>query len=127
MVEYLDATFSALSHATRRDILARLSLGESTVSDLAAPYDMSLNSVSKHLMILEQAGLVTRRIEGRVHHISLNPEPLHTASEWLQLYRAFWEERLDALAEFLSRKKGAHHAARGPHHPTTRGPTRRGL
>jgi DNA-binding transcriptional ArsR family regulator len=130
MVEYLDATFAALSHATRRDILARLALGESTVGDLAAPYAMSLNAVSKHLMVLEEAGLVTRRIEGRVHHIRLNPEPLGTASEWLQLYRAFWEERLDALDRFLSRKtrtKGAHHAARSPHHPATRGHARRGL
>jgi DNA-binding transcriptional ArsR family regulator len=120
MVDYLDATFAALADPTRRDILARLALGESTVSDIAAPYRMSLNATSKHLKVLEKAGLVTRRIEGRVHHISLNPEPLRTAAEWLDHYRAYWEQRLDALEEFLARKKGARHDARGPHHPTNR-------
>jgi DNA-binding transcriptional ArsR family regulator len=130
MGEYLDTTFAALSHATRRDILARLTLGESTVGDIAAPYQVSLNTISKHLTVLEQAGLVTRRIEGRVHHLRLNPEPLGTASEWLQLYRSFWEQRLDALDDFLSRKarkKGTSHGTRSPHHAKARRPTRRGL
>ena len=121
MVEYLDTTFAALSHHTRRDILARLSLGESTVGDIAAAYDVSLNAVSKHLKVLENAGLVTRRVEGRVHHIGLEPEPLRTASEWIEFYRGFWEERLDALDEFLARKKGAQRGARHPHHPKNRG------
>jgi DNA-binding transcriptional ArsR family regulator len=116
----LHATFGALSHATRRDILGRLALGESTVGALAAPYDVSLNSVSKHLVVLENAGLVTRRIEGRVHHIGLDPEPLRGASEWLHLYRAFWEERLDALDQFLARRKGSHHGARSPLEPKAR-------
>jgi DNA-binding transcriptional ArsR family regulator len=120
MVEYLDATFAALADPTRRDILARLALGDATVGDIAAPYDMSLNATSKHLRVLENAGLVTRRVEGRVHRISLNPEPLRTASEWLEIYRAFWENRLDALEQFLARKKGAAHGARRPHHPKNR-------
>jgi len=120
MVDPQDATFAALSHTTRRDILSRLALGESTVSDIADAYDMSLNAVSKHLMVLENAGLVTRRIEWRAHYISLNPEPLRNISEWLDLYRAFWEERLDALEHFLARRKGARHGARNPHHPKTR-------
>jgi DNA-binding transcriptional ArsR family regulator len=124
MVEYLDTTFAALSDPTRRDILTRLARGEATVSDIAAPYDVSLNAVSKHLMVLENAGLVKRRIEGRVHRIGLNPEPLRTASEWLEFYRAFWEGRLDALEKFLTRKKGAPHGARGPHHPKNRRHTR---
>lgn len=120
MVDYLDATFAALADPTRRDILARLAAGDSTVGEIAAPYDMSLNAASKHLMVLEKAGLVTRRIEGRVHHISLNAEPLRTAAEWLDFYRAFWEERLDALEQFLARKKGAGHGARRPHQPKNR-------
>lgn len=106
MVESYDATFAALAHVTRRDILARLALGESTVGDIADAYDMSLNAVSKHLMVLEKAKLVRRRIEWRVHYISLNPEPLRTAAEWLDIYRVFWEKRLDALEEFLAHKKG---------------------
>jgi DNA-binding transcriptional ArsR family regulator len=120
MVESHDATFAALSHATRRDIIARLALGESTVSDIADAYDMSLNAVSKHVMVLENAGLVTRRIEWRAHYISLDPEPLRSIAEWLDLYRAFWEARLDALEQFLARKKGARHGARNPHQPKTR-------
>jgi DNA-binding transcriptional ArsR family regulator len=120
MVEYLDVTFSALSDPTRRDILARLALGESTVGDIAAPYRMSLNATSKHLKVLENARLVIRRVEGRVHYIRLNPEPLRTASEWLDRYRAFWEHRLDALEEFLARKRGAQHGARDPHHQANR-------
>jgi DNA-binding transcriptional ArsR family regulator len=120
MVEYLNATFAALADPTRRDILARLALSDATVGDLAAPYDMSLNATSKHLRVLENAGLVTRRVEGRVHHISLNAGPLRTASEWLDIYRAFWENRLDALEHFLARKKGAAHGARRPHHPKNR-------
>ncbi len=124
MGEYLDATFAALSHPTRRDMLLRLARGGSTVGDIAALYDVSLNSVSKHLMVLEEARLVQRRIEGRTHHISLAPEPLRDAAEWLDLYRGFWEGRLDALAEFLSRKRGAQHDARSPHRPKTGRPTR---
>ena len=124
MGEYLNSTFAALSHATRRDILARLTAGESTVGDLAAPYDISLNSVSKHLKVLEEAGLVRRRIEGRVHHIRLDPERLHGASEWFRFYRAFWEDRLDALDRFLTRRKGAQHGPRSPHHPKPRGRAR---
>ena len=120
MVEYLDATFAALSDATRRDILARLALGGSTVSEIAAPYEVSLNAVSKHLMVLENAGLVTRRIEGRTHHLTLNPEPLRTAAQWLEIYRAFWEERLDALEDFIARKKGMERARRTSHHPKNR-------
>ncbi len=120
MVEYLDSTFAALSDPTRRHILSRLALGEATVSDIAEPYEMSLNAVSKHIIVLENAGLISRRVEGRVHRISLNPEPLRNASEWLDLYRAFWEERLDALERFLrAKKKGRRHAPRHSHHQKT--------
>ncbi len=70
---------------------------------------MSLNAVSKHLMVLEKARLIRRRIEWRVHYISLNPQPLQAAAGWLETYRAFWEQRLDALEQFLVRKKGKPH------------------
>jgi len=120
LVEYLDQTFAALSDATRRDILARLALGNATVSEIAEPYEMSLNAVSKHLIVLESAGLISRSVEGRVHRISLNPEPLRETSEWLELYRGFWEERLDALEQFLmARKKGKKHAPRHQDHKKT--------
>lgn len=105
MVDNLNATFTALADPTRRDILSRLASGELTVSDLAEPYAMSLNAVSKHLKVLEGASLIRRRVEGRTHHISLHAEPLGRATEWLEFYRAFWEGRLDALETFLANKK----------------------
>ncbi len=120
MVELKDSTFAALANSTRRDILARLAGGEATIGELADAYDMSLNAVSKHVMTLEQAGLVTRRVDWRTHYIVLNPEPLRAAHEWLDLYRAFWENKLDALEQFLARKKGAKHAASNPAQKKTR-------
>jgi DNA-binding transcriptional ArsR family regulator len=105
MVDYLDSTFAALADATRRDILRRLSREELTVSDLANPYQMSLNAVSKHLKVLEGAELIRRRVQGRTHHISLRAQPLAHATEWLELYRVFWEGRLDALDAFLAKDK----------------------
>ena len=98
----LDATFGALSDATRRGILARLALGESSVSELAAPYEMSLPAVSKHLRVLENAGLVTRHKDGRVHRCRLIAEPMKDAAEWIERYRMFWEEQFDALERYLA-------------------------
>ncbi len=97
----LDATFGALSDATRRGILARLASGESSVSDLAAPYEMSLPAVSKHLRVLETAGLVVRHKDGRVHRCRLVAEPMKDAAEWIERYRLFWEKQFNALARFL--------------------------
>ena len=111
MVDLQDSTFAALANATRRDILARLAGGEATVSELANAYDMSLNAVSKHVMTLEEAGLVRRRVDWRTHYIILNPEPMRAVHEWLDHYRAFWENKLDALEQFLARKKGEKHVA----------------
>jgi len=110
MVKYqanLDATFSALADSTRRAILARLARGERSVTALAEPFDMSLPAISKHLRVLERAGLLARRKEGRVHHCRLVTRPLKDAEEWIARYRQFWDQRLDALAEYLeeSRKK----------------------
>jgi DNA-binding transcriptional ArsR family regulator len=105
MVKYseteLDTTFAALSDATRRGILARLAQGEASVSDLAAPYDISLPAVSKHLRVLERAKLVARRKEGRVNRCRLVAEPMKDAADWIERYRQFWEEQFDALARFL--------------------------
>jgi DNA-binding transcriptional ArsR family regulator len=105
MVKYfapqLDATFAALSDPTRRGLLARLAQGEASISDLAAPYDISLPAVSKHLRVLERAKLVARRKEGRVNRCRLVAAPMKDAAEWIERYRQFWEEQFDALARFL--------------------------
>lgn len=105
MVEYneaqLDATFAALANPTRRGLMDRLAKGEATVTELAEPFTMSLAGVSKHLRVLEEAGLVQRRVVGRVHHLSLQGEPIADAAAWLLRYRHFWQESLDALEAYL--------------------------
>lgn len=100
--ERLDEVFYALSDPTRREILGRLTEGESTVKELAEPFDMSLPAVSKHLKVLERAGLLVREVDGRVHRMRLQPEGLKTASEWVDHYRRFWEVQLDRLEGFLA-------------------------
>jgi DNA-binding transcriptional ArsR family regulator len=106
MVKYsgpeLDATFAALSDATRRGILGRLAQGEASVSDLAAPYDISLPGVCKHLRVLERAKLIARRKDGRVNRCRLVAQPMKDAAEWIEHYRQFWEQQFDALARFLA-------------------------
>jgi DNA-binding transcriptional ArsR family regulator len=97
----LDETYASLSHSVRRDMLTRLRDGELRVTELAAPFSMSLAAASKHIGQLEQAGLVRRRIAGRDHWISLRPEPLEEAAGWLALYRSFWNRRLDRLEDVL--------------------------
>ena len=103
--EILDAVFGALADPTRRSILERLAWGESRVTDLAEPFDMSLPAISKHLRILEEAGLLTRQREGRVHRIRLKSKTLKEAVDWLEYYRQFWETRLDSLEKYLSKSK----------------------
>ncbi len=97
----LDITFAALSDPTRRAILGRLAEGEASVTQLAQPFDMSLPAVSKHLRVLERAGLMAREKRGRVHHCRLRARPLQAAAGWLEHYQRFWEGRFDALEEFL--------------------------
>ena len=99
--EELDAVFAALADPTRRAIVARLAKGEASVSDLAAPFDMSLPGVTKHLAVLERAGLVTGRKVGRVRRCRLVPRRLRDAERWAQKYRAFWETRMKSLADHL--------------------------
>src|SRR6266699_5427635 len=116
MVKYsartLDKTFAALADPTRRQILAHLARGDRRVTDLARPHDMSLPAVSKHLRVLEKAGLLRRRRHGRVHEMQLDAKPLKQAAQWVDEYRRFWEGSLDRLAAYLekankaARKKG---------------------
>jgi DNA-binding transcriptional ArsR family regulator len=97
----LDDTLVALADETRRGILKRLAGGEARVTEVAAPFAISLNSVSKHIRILERAGLVRRRIEGRDHFLSLDAAPLDAAAAWMQRERAAWTHRLDKLEAAL--------------------------
>jgi DNA-binding transcriptional ArsR family regulator len=97
----LSATLSALADPTRRAILARLALGEATVNELAQPFDMSLPAVSKHLKVLESAGLVEKGREAQFRPRKLRPEPLRDLAGWLESYRRFWDESLDRLDDYL--------------------------
>src|SRR5213082_4032865 len=111
MVKYapstLDRTFAALADPTRRRILAHLARGDRCVTDLARPHNMSLPAVSKHLRVLEKAGLLRRRRYGRVHEMQLNAEPLKKAAQWVEEYRRFWEGSLDRLAAYLEKTNKA--------------------
>ena len=99
--DQLDLVFAALANQTRRALLARLGEAPAKITDLATPYDMSLPGVSKHLRVLEKAGLVQRDVEGRVHRCSLDTAPLRKAERWLAHYRTFWNETLEALAKHV--------------------------
>lgn len=106
--ERLDATFMALADPTRRAILARLAIGEATVMELVAPFKLSQPAISKHLKVLERAGLISRGRDGQKRPCRIEATPLAEASEWLEAYRKVWEpnfERLDDLLEELKRKK----------------------
>jgi DNA-binding transcriptional ArsR family regulator len=97
----LDAAFSALADPTRRAILARLALGETTVNELAEPFDMSLPNISKHLKVLENAGLISRSRDAQRRPCKIEPEPLKEVSAWVEAYRKLWEERFDRLDDYL--------------------------
>ena len=101
MQSTLDDTLVALADPTRRAILQRLAGGDARVTELAQPFAMSLNAVSKHIRMLERARLVRRRRAGREHLLSLNPQPLDAAAEWIAAQRALWTTRLDALDDLL--------------------------
>jgi DNA-binding transcriptional ArsR family regulator len=102
--QQLDLVFGALADTTRRRILARLAVGEATVGELAAPFEISRPAISKHLKVLDRAGLIHRTRDGRVRRCELDAGPLHDASEWVGRYREFWVDRLDALAAYLENK-----------------------
>lgn len=99
----LDATFAALADPTRRAILARLALGEVAVGELAAPFEMSLPAVSKHLKVLERAGLVSRGRDAQWRPVKLEAAPLKEAASWIEHYRKFWEQSFDRLDSYLQR------------------------
>lgn len=97
----LDSVFHALADSTRREILRRVASREYTISELAEPFKMTLAAVSKHIKVLEKAGLLTRSIDGRIHRCAMNAEPLTEASNLIRYYQEFWEGRLNALEKFL--------------------------
>jgi len=101
----LDRTFSALADPTRRAILARLAAGEASVTELAEPFDITLPAVSKHLKVLERAGLIARGRQRQWRPARLEAEPLKEVSEWIERYRRFWEESYDRLDEYLQELK----------------------
>ena|SRR5207244_4079567 len=103
--DQLSATFAALADPTRRAILARLLSGECSVTDLAEPFDMSMPAVSKHLQVLERAGLIARRREAQWRHCRIEGGRLKEVAEWTEMYRHIWEERLDRLDIYLQRIK----------------------
>lgn len=105
--DILDRTFAALAHPTRRAMLTRLaSEGSASVSELAKPFDVSLMAISKHLKVMEGAGLIRRRKDGRVQRCSFDPDAIDAASGWIEAHRKFWTQQLDSLATYLEAKGG---------------------
>ncbi|EUC16308.1 ArsR/SmtB family transcription factor [Paraburkholderia hospita] len=102
----LDGVFRALSDPTRRAMLAQLATGERSIGELAAPFAMSFAAASKHVKVLEGAGLIQRRVQGRSHICRIDPAPLVAADAWLRFYEHFWSSRLDALEGLLRNSKG---------------------
>ena len=100
----LDGVFSALGDPTRRAILQTLAERPATITEIAKPFPVSLNTISKHVMVLERVGLVRREIKGREHRCFIDPRPLREADAWLEHYRQFWAQRLDALEAYVARK-----------------------
>jgi DNA-binding transcriptional ArsR family regulator len=107
MHDQLNSTFAALADPTRRAILARLALGETSVTELAKPFEMSMPAVSKHLKVLERAGLIARGREAQSRPCRLAPDPLREAASWIEEYRRFWEASLDRLEDYLRKMKPA--------------------
>jgi DNA-binding transcriptional ArsR family regulator len=105
MVNYnqrqLDLSFGALAHPIRRGILARLSTGDATIAELAKPFKVSAPAISKHMRILEEAGLLSRKIEGREHRCRLEQKRMKEAQEWIEAHRKFWNDKFDALELYL--------------------------
>src|SRR5579864_2572677 len=109
----LDRVFSALADPTRRAILRALTRRPATINEIAKPFPVSLNAISKHVMVLERAGLLRREIKGRQHHCRIEARPLRQADAWMAHYRQFWDDRLDALAVYVEKKFKA--AKKGKH------------
>lgn len=116
--DVLDDLFRALADPTRRAMLRDLAAGPRTVGELAAPFDITLAGASKHIQVLERAGLLRREVSGRVHTCRLDAGPLHTGAEWLRHYERFWTQRLDALETLLDAEDAAPAAAKRPDAPS---------
>jgi len=108
--ERLDLVFGALSDATRRAMLARLGRGQATVSELAAPFEMSMPAITKHLNVLERAGLISRRRDGRMKICTVNPDAAENAREWIEQQSKFWNGSLDRLEKLLAQEEASHDA-----------------
>jgi DNA-binding transcriptional ArsR family regulator len=123
----LDAVFGALSDPTRRAMLQALSRQPRTIGELAAPFDISLAGASKHIQVLERAGLIQRDVQGRVHTCRLDARPLHAGAEWIRHYERFWNQKLDALESLLKAEDAARPAAktRKPRATSPRSPRRK--
>lgn len=106
VVDQLTTTFAALADPTRRAILSRLSKGERSVLELAEPFEMTLPAISKHLKVLEKAGLIERSRAAQYRPCKLNAKPLREAAKWVEQYRQFWEERFDRLEDYLTDLQG---------------------
>ena len=102
MIDHLDVTFAALSDPTRRAILARLAMGETTVKELSEPFSISAPSITKHLKVLERAGLIVRSRDAQRRPCRLEATPLREAAEWIERYRRFWTQNLNRLDDYLS-------------------------
>ena len=102
---HLDAVFAALADPTRRAIIESLSSGEARVTEIAQPFDMSLNAVSKHIRVLEGSGLIRRRVEGREHFITLDVRAFDGVEDWIDRMKRFWNERLDAMERLLRKRE----------------------
>lgn len=116
MLDHLDATFAALSDPTRRAILARLAMGETTVKELSEPFSISAPSITKHLKVLERAGLIARSRDAQRRPCRLEAAPLREAAEWIERYRRFWAQNLNRLDDYLStleKRETKKHARKG--------------
>jgi DNA-binding transcriptional ArsR family regulator len=121
----LDAVFGALADPTRRAMLRDLAKQPRTIGELAAPFDISLAGASKHIQVLERAGLIRREVQGRVHLCQLDARPLHAGAEWIRHYEKFWTSRLDALEALLKAEDAARPAAKKKSVRTSRPPRRK--
>src|SRR5687768_9395863 len=115
--ERLDAVFGALADPTRRAMLRELAAQPRTIGELAAPFEISLAGASKHIQVLERAGLIQREVQGRVHTCRLDARPLHAGAEWIRHYERFWNSKLDALEALLAADPAAKPAANPPRKP----------
>jgi DNA-binding transcriptional ArsR family regulator len=103
--EVMDAVFTALADSTRRGMIARLSKGPASIGELGRPYAITKPAVTKHVKLLERAGLIRREVRGRTHRVTLEPRAMQRAEDWIERYRKFWEASLDALADYVEKTK----------------------